>query len=306
LKVIEATDVIEVAQTTMVIVGPHGIGKTTLFQTAQDPLTLGFDPGYYRAGNRKRAVEISSWADVGEVTASKDLMEKTKTIGIDTGGRCLDMLSASIVDENTKNGNGDGSLSIKGWGILKNRFGSWQKRMNLLGKDIVIICHETEKSAKNGESTMYRADLQGGSYGEVMKSADFIGRIYMRGTDRVLDFNPTEEWQGKNPANWKPILIPHFSKDPNFLGNLLAEGKKALGKLSEDSAQIAGQIADWQAKIEELDSVDAINEAIPTIAPITPVILREQVKAKLHLRSKALGLTFDKAAAKYVKAEAKA
>jgi hypothetical protein len=300
LKIIEATDVIEVAQTTMVIVGPHGIGKTTLFQTAQDPLTLGFDPGYYRAGNRKRAVEISSWVDVGEVTASKDLMEKTKTIGIDTGGRCLDMLSASIVEENAKNGNGDGSLSQKGWGALKNRFASWQNRVKLLRKDIVIICHETEKSVKGGEGTMYRADLQGGSYGEVMKSADFIGRIYIQGKDRILDFSPTEEWQGKNPANWSPIVIPHYAKDPSFLANLIEDGKKSLGRLSQESADISKQIADWSARMEEFTTLEDINGAIPTISALTPVILLEQVKRALGKRAKVLGFTADKASGKFI------
>ena len=43
---------------------------------------------------------------------------------------------------------------------------------------------------------------------EQAKVADFVGYGYMSGKDRILDFNPTDRWIGKNPGGWAPFKVP--------------------------------------------------------------------------------------------------
>jgi hypothetical protein len=96
-----------------------------------------------------------------------------------------------------------------------------------LGKDVLLIAHDKED--KDGDTRIVRPDIVGGSYAEVMKVADFVGYLQMSGKDRVLDFNPTDRWIGKNPAGWAPFKLPPVAKAQEFMAELFDEGPEALG-----------------------------------------------------------------------------
>jgi len=300
VKIIEATDAIEISQIRMLIFGQPGIGKSSLGNTAEEPLSLDFDKGAHRAQNRKRTVSIDAWEDVQELMRMEDFLRRHKTIVLDTVGRCLDVMSVAIISENSKFGYA-GNLSQQGWGVLKGRFRTWMAQLATLGIDVVMLAHDKED--KSGDVKNIRPDIQGGSYGEVLKVADFVGYYCMAGKDRTLDFSPTEQYVGKNPAGWQPFKVPSIIKAPKFLAALMVEGRQALGKLSEESAAIASKVAEWQAEIDGFATVEQINESLPKIKTLAPPILLEQVKFHLVNKAKALNLKADKKSGLFVAAE---
>ena len=107
-----------------VLGNPASVGRSSLGYSAKEPLLLDFDKGAHRAANRRDTLVIDSWSDVDEWMKDKASLESYSTIVVDTVGRCLDVLSANIIDRNPKYGR-DGNLTQQGWGVLKGGFRTW-------------------------------------------------------------------------------------------------------------------------------------------------------------------------------------
>src|SRR5690606_10653581 len=187
LKITKATDTIEVKNLTVCIYAVPGVGKSTLAFTADRPLLLDFDQGAYRAGNRGDVVQVSSWDDVVSITAED--LKPYKTLVVDTAGRALDSLTASIIEGNPKLGRG-GALTLQGFGELKARFIAWTKLIRSFGLDVLLVSHADEQ--RSGDELIERLDIQGGSKNEIYKAADVMGRLYLSQGKRMLNFNPTD------------------------------------------------------------------------------------------------------------------
>lgn len=290
MQIIKGTETIAVAHPVFAIFGQPGIGKTTIGNSTHKPLSLDFDQGAHRAALRGDTLRIGSWADVEELMQDRTALESYDTIVADTVGRCLDLITADIIEKNPKDGRG-GSLSIQGWGVLKTRFRLWITQLRAMGKDVLLIAHDKED--KDGDTRIVRPDISGGSYGEVMKVADFVGYAYMVGKDRVLDFNPTDRWVGKNPGGWAPFKIPPVAKAQTFMAELFDRGRDALGGISEVSAVAANQVEVWRVKIAGLTTAAECNTQIPLIKALTP-LLAPQVSKILLDHAAAAGIAFDK------------
>lgn len=299
LHIIKSTESIPVEHPVFLIFGQPGIGKSSLGYSGRDSLLLDFDQGSHRAANRKDTLAINTWADVAELTEAGDVLEPYGTLTVDTVGRCLDLMAVDIIAKDPKAGRG-GSLSIQGWGVLKTRFRSWITQLRALGKDVILIAHDKED--KDGDTRIVRPDIAGGSYGEVMKVADFVGYLYMRGKDRILDFSPTDRWVGKNPAGWAPFQVPPVGKATDFMALRIADGRDALGAISEQSAKVAGQVEGWREAIDTYSTPEEFTRAIPETNGLPPVAA-PQVKKLLMDRATALGFTFDKKAKAFVAPE---
>jgi hypothetical protein len=251
VKVINPGDAVQVTTLVTVIFGCPGIGKTSLAQTADGALTLDFDKGAHRSFNRKKMLQFETWSDMNDPTVKK-MISEAKTIIIDTAGRMLDVMTAHILATDSKAGKKDGSLGIGGWGALKTMFATFIGQLRLSGKDIILICHE--KAEKKNEDTIFRFDIQGGSYSEVHKASDIIAymTVHRDGT-RTLSFAPTEESIGKDPAYLGTIVIDKYDQDtnsfhqfdddksPRFMANLLADCKKRMSLISEKQAKAAAE-----------------------------------------------------------------
>jgi len=296
MKIIRASEPIPVLHPVFLIFGQPGIGKTSLAYSAADPLLLDFDNGAHRAANRRDTLPIGSWADVAELLASPETLAPYATIIPDTVGRCLDVLTADIAATDPKKAPG-GNLSQQGWGVLKNRFRTWTSSLRALGKDVLLVAHDKED--KDGDTRIVRPDIVGGSYGEVMKVADFVGYVYMNGRERVLDFNPTDRWVGKNPGGWAPFKVPPIGKATTFVAELFDLGRAALGNISEASAKVAVQVDEWRAAIEAMTTADEINRAIPETNALSAIVA-PQAKKLLMDRAKALGLLWNPTAKTFV------
>ena len=287
LKIIESTEPLLVEHVNVCIYSAPGLGKTTLAFTADDPLLLDADHGSYRAANRKDVVPVATWSDIIGMTAED--LAPYKTIIVDTAGRTLDFLTADIISENPKMGRG-GALTLQGFGALKTRFAAWLKMLNTFGKDVVLIAHMDEQ--RSGDDIVERLDVQGGSKAEIYKSVDAMGRIFIKGKDRIIDFSPRENAYGKNPCGFDPI--PFALNEPNLLGITIRLMKERINAMSAEQKEAQSLLSEWGETINGLKTVYDINRLLKEIKKQPKTI--QTLAAK---KAKDLGLVFNKESGVY-------
>lgn len=296
LRIIKKEDHVQVDNLVVAIYGQPGIGKSTLGFAIPNSLTLDFDGGGYRAANRADMVQIKSWSDITGLNL--DDLDGYSTIVIDTAGRALDFLTADIIRRNSKLGKG-GALTLQGYGVLKAEFTGWLRNLRTMGKDIVLIAHSSEE--KSGDDMLERLDVQGGSKGEIYKSADAMGRISIQNGRRVLNFSPTDTSFGKNPANLAPCFVPDVAQDPNFFGSLIQSIKDSLNAMSEDQMAKMKLVDAWREKV---DKSKDLNKLVAEVAN-APDSVKIQIKHLIMTKAKEIGLYFDKEKGEFVKDQVK-
>lgn len=287
LKIIKSSEPMLVERINMCIYSPPGLGKSTLAFTARDPVLLDCDKGAYRAHNRKDTVPVSAWSDIESITAA-DLAPYKTTI-LDTAGRALDYLTADIITKNPKMGRG-GALTLQGYGELKARFSAWLKMLRTLGKDVVLIAHMDEQ--RNGDDVIERLDVQGGSKAEIYKSVDAMGRLYIKGNERFLDFNPRENCFGKNPCEL-PVM-PVGLTNSAFLAEVIDTIKDRLNQSAEVAKEADREMQDWTIAVNDCSTAKELNDLLPEVRKASPA-----VRFIVQKKSRELGLTFNKQAGAY-------
>lgn len=285
LRIVKSSDPIKVERINLCLYAPPGLGKTTLAFSTEAPLLLDFDKGVHRAANRKDSVPVSCWNDVASMAA--DDLQPYRTIVVDTAGRALDFLAADIINGNPKAGRGDGSLTLQGFATLKARFSTWMKTLNLFGKDFVLVCHMDEQ--RSGDNILERLDVQGGSKGEIYKSVDAMGRIFVRNKERVIDFSPRENSFGKNPAGLEVLPIPDPASNPRFLAEVIQIIKDRINTLSEEQKSVQQVVEKWTDAIRDFTTPQEFNQHLGLIKDAP-----EAARAFFKSRAKELGFTFHK------------
>lgn len=299
LRITKSTDPITVEQLITTVYAAPGLGKTSIGFTAEAPLLLDFDGGVYRSGNRGDAVQVKSWADVAGISAAD--LKGYKTLVIDTGGRALDCLAVDIIKESPKLGRSGGSLTLQGFGVLKDRFKSYTNLVRSFGLDIVILVHSDEQ--KSGDDIQERLDAQGSSKNEIYKISDLMGRLKIEGGKRVLNFNPTDTSFGKNPAGLPALQVPSFATESQFLAKVIADTKAALNKLTAAQSEAAAELNSWKAKFEKLDDVDKLNAMIAEVGKEASEPVRINAGRLLVKVGKEKGFTYDSKAKKFAVAQ---
>lgn len=298
LKILRKEDPIKVEHIVLALYSNPGTGKSTLGFSTHNPILLDFDQGCYRASNRGDSVPVTSWADVTSITA--DDIAEYKTVVVDTAGRALDFLTVDIIKNDPKKGYG-GSLNLQGYGLLKAKFTAWLNSIKLMGKDVVLIAHSSED--KKGDEIIERLDIQGGSKGEIYKSADAMGRLFIENGKRILNFSPTDTAFGKNPANLPPVAIPDISTEPDFLGNIIDGIKEKLNSLTAEQQKRQDAIADWVSQINEASTAEQLNGVADLIKDADKSIL-PVLRGSFKKRVDELPVEFDKKTKSYVDKEA--
>ena len=289
LKITKSSDSIEVKNICVCIYGEPGVGKTSLGSTAKDPLLLDFDRGAHRSAFRKDIVQIDAWEAVAGLT--RDDLSGYGSLVIDTAGRLLDALSAHLINENPKLAQGNGALSLRGYGELKSVYASWLSRVLQYGVDVILLCHHKED--KRGDDMIVRPDIQGGSYGEVFKRSDGIAWMSMVRDRRMLSWSPTEMSAGKDAANLGKVVVPDFNQEPSYMAGVMQTIKDSLNRLSAEGKEVADKVAEWRDVVANMETAEQVNTELKgeAFAELKNPALA-QVKRLLANRAKKLGFTY--------------
>lgn len=290
LKITKAADPIHIARLNLCLYGAPGIGKTTLAFTASRPLLLDFDNGVHRAANRRDAVQISEWSEIANITAPE--LAAYDTIIVDTAGRALDMLTLDIIRRDPKKGSG-GALTLQGYGALKAAFTSWLNLLNSFGKDVLLITHMEEQ--RKGDDVIERIDVQGGSKGEIYKSADAMGRLSIMNGQRLLTFSPSDTAFGKNPGGLDAMTVPSVTAEPQFLAGVIQSIKDKLNALTEAQRQAQAEVEEARTKFGRLETAEQFNAEAAQLTSAPSVI-----KQLLVAVAKEKGIWFNKETKQFV------
>jgi len=296
----------------MLIAGYPGIGKSTLALSAPKPLHIDIDFGIDRIEPRYRKdyIQPTSYEEIlGDLTPENTA--DYDTLVFDTGGKLISLMSRWAIAQNPKYGQTDGSLSLKGYGVVGREF---VRLMDYcfyeLKKHIVFVFHATEE--KDGDNTRLRIKVEGQTKNNVWEPMDLGGFVEMMGNDRTIGFSNCERYFAKGTRGIHGIYkIPALSPEkPNdFLTKLFAEyNKKSADEIAADEElkrKYDAAMATAREAIGAIVNAETANAAAATIANIDHALTSyTEVKDMWQEKTKSLGLIYDKATKSYKDPEA--
>lgn len=278
----------------IVLYGTPGAGKTSLFNTSENPVLIDCDRGSDRAANRADGTIIASnWQDV---LMDEPEIKNYKTLGIDTAKSVLDdFLMVWVVDKDYKLK----TNKLKAYGAIGDEFKAFINRRRAESLDIVIIAHSKEE--KDGDNTKISPDVTGQSKDLILRIADQVGFITVENGKRVINFEPTDRTIGKNVARIPKTEIPNET-DPaykTFMADIIQHVKDSIRKQSQEQIEAQNEIEAFQNELDlcaDNDSLMEISAKCAKLPKAQQAAMKKRVLAKIEL----LGMKFDKEQNKFV------
>lgn len=227
MPIIKKNDIAPERSVIVVIYGTPGCGKTSLATTANNPLIIDTDRGYDRAVKRVDTLAANCWEDIDKERAS---FAEYDTIIIDTARAMLDdYLCQYAISKNYKLK----TNSLKRFGQMADDFKEFVNFLRSMGKDIIFICHDKEVS--EGDIIKHTPDCTGQSKDLLLRIADQVGYMSMVNNQRVISFQPTDNFVGKNVAQIEPTPVPEATKPEfcTFMAGIIHTVKKSIQNKSE-------------------------------------------------------------------------
>lgn len=240
----------------IVLYGSAGVGKTSLANTATNPILIDCDRGADRAANRADTIVASNWDDV---LKDESEFKNYKTVIIDTAKAVLDdYLSIYVVKQDYKLGKN----KLKMYGEIGEQFKAFVNRCRALDIDIVIIAHAKED--KDGDVTKFYPDVTGQSKDLILRIADQVGYVSMVNNKRVISFEPTDNRVGKNVAKIDDVEVPESTSPEfeDFMSNITQKVKDSIQSLSKEQAEALEVAKSMQLRIESATNAEQMNEVL--------------------------------------------
>jgi len=262
----------------ILLYGSPGVGKTSVFNTSNNPILLDCDRGGDRSIMRQDTIVASNWK---EVLADENEIKNYSTLGIDTAKSVLDdFLMIHVVEQDYKLK----TNKLKAYGAIADEFKLFVNRRRAEKLDIVIIAHGKEE--KDGDNTRISPDVTGGSKDLLLRIADQVGYMYMENNRRTINFNPTDKTVGKNVARFPILTVPNET-DPafkTFMADIIQKVKSSIQEKSEEQKEMLLKIEAVQKDLSEIKSPEQaakVSELIKGLPASHQVAFRNSMKAKM-------------------------
>ncbi|MBS4060283.1 MAG: ATP-binding protein [Bacteroidetes bacterium] len=268
----------------IVIYGEPGIGKTSLFNTCDQPLLIDFDRGVDRSIMRQDTLLVSKWEDV-QIEEKAGTFNAYKTIGIDTAKAALDDFLMSYV---IKQDYAAAKNKLKAYGAIGDEFKLFVNNRRADNAELVIIAHA--KDEKEGDIIKKIPDVTGQSYNLLLRIADQVGYMRTINNKRSIQWEPSDNTIGKNVARLPVTEIPDET-DPRFrsyMADIIDRVKDAIANMSEAQREALEKVASYQEMINSCEDPEELTELLVVIneLPATYSIALRKLVAE---RGKTLG-----------------
>lgn len=199
----------------MILYGRGGVGKTTFAATAPKPLIIDFENGTKFLGERGLDVDVirmAEWFTEADIHQLDVLLPKYDTIILDPIGEAMEKLISSHSLDGKKFRQGDGSLSMAGWGEAKKRMKGLVKWLRDSGKNVILVAHVAE--GKDEERTTYRIQIPTKLSDELPTMVDIISYMGVRkdadGNKQVVLYTPAQggNYDSKDRTGRLPEIVP--------------------------------------------------------------------------------------------------
>lgn len=207
----------------MLVYGQGGVGKTTFASTSPKPIIADCENGSKYFGLRGIKVDVATidtWTDIQEFYKFVKESEH-ETIIVDPIGELMEKLKIHLVNSKEKKWvQYDGSLTMAGWGEMKERMRNFVKTIKTLNKHMILVAHVEEKEdegkmikrpkimTKMSEELVALVDVVG--YMEMVKQVSENGEV---GDKRIIRVQPSEKYESKDRTGQLGAIIePDFKK----------------------------------------------------------------------------------------------
>lgn len=295
MAIIRKSDVFPKRPVIIVIYGTPGVGKTSLFNTSNNPILLDCDRGADRAINRQDTIVATNWK---EVLQDEGEIKNYSTLGIDTAKAVLDdFLMTYVVDQDYKLK----TNKLKAYGAIGDEFKMFINRRRNEGIDIVVIAHAKED--KDGDNIKLSPDVTGQSKDLLLRIADQVGFLTMVNNKRTITFEPTDKTIGKNVAQLPTMEVPDETNPafPNFMAHIIEKVKESIQRQTEEQKEAIEKIRELTSSIASMETPEqaqAISDEIQTLTKMQQAGIKKQFKDKLD----ELKIKYDKATNSFVEA----
>lgn len=287
MAIIKKTDAFPERPVIMTIYGKEGVGKTSLVNTAKNPLLIDCDRGADRSLNRPDTLYAKSWEDIANELES---LKSYDTIVIDTPKTMLDdfLMEYVIRTDYTCAKN-----TQKAYGAIGMEFKKFVNYVRALNKDIIFVMHTQEE--KDGDMLKFSPKCTGQSKDLILQISDQVGFFSLSNNERTIFFEPTDRTIGKNVARFPNIHVPNEADAiyPKFMAKLVDDVKGSILKKSEAQAEALKKVAEIEIAIltcETIEVANAIFEDMKSLSKIQQTALKTKFKAQCEKE----GLTYNK------------
>lgn len=261
---------------TMLVYGQGGVGKTTFSSTSPKPIIADCENGSKYFGLRGIKVDvaqINSWEDIQEFyKIAKD--SEYETIVVDPIGELMEKLKVYIVNSKEKKWvQYDGSLTMSGWGEMKERMRLFIKAIRDLNKHLIIVAHIEEKEDEG--KIVKRPKIMTKMSEELIALVDVVGfmetvRIQGEGGDmtdkRIIRVQPSDKYESKDRTGQLGAIIePDFQKIINACqGNEVYSWSSAKAKKQavKETKEEPKEVKDEKVEKTKAGAKDKLKEAL--------------------------------------------
>lgn len=282
MPIIKKSEVMPERPVIIVLYGTPGTGKTSLANTANNPILIDTDRGSDRASNRVDTLMASKWLDIEN---EKEAIKAYDTVVVDTAKALLDdYLSDYVVTQNYKlKSNG-----LKRFGEMAEKFKEFVNFLRQNQSDIIFVCHDKEQT--EGDIIKHSPECTGQSKDLLLRIADQVGYVTMVNGQRTIVFDPTDTTIGKNVAQIPPMRIPDVNsvEFPTCMAEIISKVKKSLVGKSEAQKEAQEQLDSAREKLKSAKTIDDANELI-SITKTLPKPMQSAFSKKVVEEMKKLG-----------------
>lgn len=294
MPIIKKNDITPERPVIIVLYGVPGSGKTSLATTAENPLIIDTDRGFDRAVQRVDTLTAQKWADID---SERETIKGYKTIIVDTAKAMLDdYLSAYVCEQNYKLR----TNSLKRFGQMADEFKQFVNFLRSNGSDIIFICHD--KETQEGDTVKHAPDCTGQSKDLLIRIADQVGYVYIQNKQRVINFEPLDNFVGKNVAQLGQIQIPDApSKEfDTCMADIIKTVKQSIQSKSEAQRKANELLAQLREGLEKVETEADVDNLLKD-AQALPAALKGPFFAEVKEALTPKGFEFDAKKRKFVK-----
>ena len=271
----------------ILIYGRPGCGKSSLANTAKNPIIIDCDRGADRAINRQDYLSCSRWEDV---LNEKETIKQYDTIVIDT---CRALLDDFLMDYVRRMDKFLITNQLKAYGAIANEFKAFVSELRAAGKDLIFISHTRED--KDGDITQFSPDVTGSSKELLLRMADQVGFVAMVNNKRTVMFEPDDRIIAKNVAKLPAFNIPNAdtAEFVTAMQDIIEKTKSSIIKRSEAQSAAIKSLMDITNSIASVSSAESATEILKKINKL-PAAHKKIKQLELLNKTKELGYQYDK------------
>ena len=269
----------------IVLYGQPGSGKTSVATTAENPVICDCDRGSDRAVQITDTLMVNTWQ---EILANVDALKEYKTVVIDTAKAALDdFLSQYVVDMNYKLK----TNSLKRFGQMADEFKDFIGKLQSFGVDLIFICHD--KETQEGDIIKHAPDCTGSSKDLLLRKADQVGYISLVNKERVISFEPKDNFVGKNVACIADEKIPEYgtAEFSSFMADIIQKVKASIQNKSEAQRKANEMLSSLRAELDKVSTDKAAADLMKKCANL-PQIMKMPFFGEMKRNLADKGFTF--------------